>query len=62
MSLIVFYHTIKFDDYFDFDVELSFWFNDGAYLTFKSIFHKPLNLFKIDCESTLKWFLKPTST
>jgi len=26
----------------------------GAYLTFKSIFHKALNLFKFDCEITLE--------
>ena len=25
-------------------------FNNGAYLTFKTIFHKGLNLFKFDCE------------
>ena len=29
-------------------------FNKGAYLTFKSIFHKVLNLFKFDCEFTVK--------
>jgi len=30
-------------------------FNEGAYLTFKSIFHKALNLFKFDCEITLEF-------
>jgi len=29
-------------------------FNERAYLTFKSIFHKALNLFNFDCEITLK--------
>ena len=29
-------------------------FNEGAYLTFKSIFHKALNLFQFDCEITLE--------
>ena len=29
-------------------------FNEGAYLTFKSIFHKTPNLFKFDCEITLE--------
>jgi len=29
-------------------------FNEGAYLTFKSIFHKALNLFKLNCEITLE--------
>ena len=29
-------------------------FNEGAYLTFKSIFHKALNLFSFDCEITLE--------
>ena len=29
-------------------------FNEGAYLTYKSIFHKALNLFKFDCEIMLK--------
>ena len=29
-------------------------FNEGAYLTFKSIFHKAINLFKFDCEFTLE--------
>ena len=28
-------------------------FNEGAYLTFKSIFHNDLNLFVFDCEITL---------
>ena len=28
-------------------------FNEGAYLTFKSIFHNALNLFVFDCEITL---------
>ena len=28
--------------------------NKGAYLTFMSIFHKALNLFKFDCEITLE--------
>jgi len=28
-------------------------FNEGAYLTFMSIFHKALNLFQFDCEITL---------
>ena len=28
-------------------------FNEGAYLTFKSIFPKALNVFKFDCEITL---------
>ena len=30
-------------------------FKEGAYLTFKSIFHKVLNLFKFDCEITLEF-------
>jgi len=30
-------------------------FHEGSYLTFKSIFHKALNLFKFDCEFTLKY-------
>jgi len=30
-------------------------FNEGAYLTFKSIFHKALNLFWFDCEITLEF-------
>ena len=29
-------------------------FNERAYLTFKSIFHKALNLVKFDCEITLE--------
>ena len=29
-------------------------FNEGAYLTFKSIFHKALNLSYTDCEITLE--------
>ena len=29
-------------------------FNEGAYLTFKSIFHKALNLFQFDCELMLE--------
>jgi len=29
-------------------------FNERAYLTFKSIFHKALNLYKFDCEITLE--------
>jgi len=29
-------------------------FNEGAYLTFKSIFHKAFNLLKFDCEFKLK--------
>ena len=29
-------------------------FNEGAYLTFKPIFHKVLNLFQFDCESILE--------
>ena len=29
-------------------------FNEGAYLPFKSIFHKALNSFKFDCEITLE--------
>jgi len=29
-------------------------FNEGAYLKFKSIFHKALNLFKFDCKITLE--------
>jgi len=29
-------------------------FNEEAYLTFKSIFHKALNFFKFDCEITLE--------
>ena len=29
-------------------------FNEGAYLTFKSFFHKALNLFQFDCEIKLK--------
>jgi len=29
-------------------------FNEGAYLTFKSIFHKALNLFEFNCEITLE--------
>ena len=29
-------------------------FNEGAYLTFKSIFHKALNLFQCDCEIRLE--------
>jgi len=36
--------------------------NEVAYLTFKSIFHKALNLFKFDCEITLEYVLEPTST
>ena len=30
-------------------------FNQGAYLSFKSIFHKALNLFYFDCEITLEY-------
>jgi len=30
-------------------------FNEGAYLTFKTIFHKALNLFKFDCDITLEF-------
>jgi len=38
---------------------MTFWgvlmiFNEGAYLTFKSIFHKALNLFKFYCDITLE--------
>jgi len=29
-------------------------FNEGAYLTFKSIYHKALNLFEFDCDITLE--------
>jgi len=29
-------------------------FNEETYLTFKSIFHKALNLFEFDCEITLE--------
>ena len=29
-------------------------FNEGDYLTFKSIFHKALNWFEFDCEITLE--------
>ena len=31
-------------------------FNEGAYLTFKSIFNKGLKLVKFDCEITLESF------
>ena len=37
-------------------------FNEGAYLAFKSIFHKALNIFKFDCEFTLESVPEPTST
>jgi len=30
-------------------------FNQGAYLSFKSIFHKALNLFYFDCEITFEY-------
>ena len=30
-------------------------FNEGAYLTFKSIFHKALNLFQFDCDIMLEY-------
>jgi len=29
-------------------------FNEGAYLTFKSLFHKALNLFELDCDIMLE--------
>jgi len=29
-------------------------FNEGAYLTLKSIFHKARNLFEFDCDITLE--------
>ena len=29
-------------------------FNEGTYLTFKSIFHKALDLFYFDCDITLE--------
>jgi len=37
-----------------FTVLMIFLFNEGAYLTFKSIFHKAFNLFKFDYEFTLE--------
>ena len=37
-------------------------FNEGAYLTFKSIFHKALNYFSLIVKSRLNPFLEPTST
>ena len=37
-------------------------FNEGAYLTFKSIFHKTLNLFLDRIQSRSNPNLEPTST
>ena len=34
-------------------------FNEGAYMTFKSIFHKALNLFYFDCDITLESWNQP---